>query len=269
MCLLRSRWWIIAFRGPKTPILGAWIDIQAKYAKNSNSYIFRSVCQIDMKFDRLLRPATKTLWVVSYGGKTIPRWRTAAILKKTLYSHISAKNHPISMKFCNCTQQQILNWMNVTWSKMKKLHWTDSMFDRTFNLFLNKPVLTEIWFAYVCVVRDTTIKNATYWLESRNPFPSVDLCVRLTWRVSAVELWVNGERFAEPIYTTWKASIVKNSANIFANVFFQAGVYGGVKNWDFRPISHFISQPVEAMAIVTTYNRRQKTSFYCPRMQCR
>ena len=37
---------------------------------------------------------------------------------KPLYRHISAKNHPISMKFC--TQQQILNWMNVTWSKMKK-----------------------------------------------------------------------------------------------------------------------------------------------------
>ena len=36
------------------------------------------------------------------------------------------------MKFC--TQQQILNWMNVTWSKMKKLHWTDSEFDRTYLL---------------------------------------------------------------------------------------------------------------------------------------
>ena len=42
---------------------------------------FRSVYQIDMKFDRQLRTATETLWVVSYGGKTIPRWRTAAILK--------------------------------------------------------------------------------------------------------------------------------------------------------------------------------------------
>ena len=38
--------------------------------------------------------------------------------------------------------------------------------------------------------------------------------------------------------------------------FFQAGVYGGVKNRDFRPISHFISQPVEAMAIVTIEDRR-------------
>jgi len=37
--------------------------------------------QIDMKFDRQLQPATETLRVVSYGGETIPRWRTAAILK--------------------------------------------------------------------------------------------------------------------------------------------------------------------------------------------
>jgi len=93
-----------------------------------------------MKFDRQLRPATETSWVVSYGCKTIPRWRTAAILKidichvwKTFSSEIM-KNHPLSMKFC--TQQQILNWMNVTWSKNeKKLHWTDSEFDRTYFLW--------------------------------------------------------------------------------------------------------------------------------------
>jgi len=36
---------------------------------------------------------------------------------KSIYCHISVKNHPILMKFC--TQQQILNWMNVTWSKIK------------------------------------------------------------------------------------------------------------------------------------------------------
>jgi len=41
-----------------------------------------------MKFDRQFRPAKETSWVVYYGGKTIPRW-------------------------------QILNWMNVTRSKMK------------------------------------------------------------------------------------------------------------------------------------------------------
>jgi len=38
------------------------------------------------------------------------------------------------MKFC--TQQQIVNWMNVTWSEMKKLHWTDSDFGRTYFLLL-------------------------------------------------------------------------------------------------------------------------------------
>jgi len=57
--------------------------------KNSNSYIFRSVYQIDMKFDRELRPATETSWVVLYGGKTIPRWRTAAILKIDISPYLS------------------------------------------------------------------------------------------------------------------------------------------------------------------------------------
>jgi len=63
---------------------------------------------------------TETSWVVSYGGKTIPRWRTVAILKIDISPYLS-ENHPIFMKFC--TQQQILYWTNVTWSKMKKLHW--------------------------------------------------------------------------------------------------------------------------------------------------
>jgi len=48
------------------------------------------------------------------------------------------KNHQIFKKFC--TQQPILNWMNVTWSKIKKLHWTDSEFDRTYFLFFYKTV---------------------------------------------------------------------------------------------------------------------------------
>jgi len=57
--------------------------------KNSNSYIFRSVYQIDMTFDRQLRPATETSWVVSYGGKAIPKWRTAAILKIVMSPYFS------------------------------------------------------------------------------------------------------------------------------------------------------------------------------------
>jgi len=86
-----------------------------------------------MKFDRQLRSATETSWVVSCGGKTIPRFEWPPFWE-SLYRHISVKNHSISMKFC--TEQQILNWMNVTWSKMKKLHWTDSKFDRTYFLLI-------------------------------------------------------------------------------------------------------------------------------------
>ena len=94
--------------------------------------------QIDMKFDRHLRAATETSLVVKHfqdGGRP-PFW-------KSLYRHISAKNHPILVTFC--TQQQILNWMNVTWSKMKKLHWTDSEFDRTYFLSLIFSVLLPLW----------------------------------------------------------------------------------------------------------------------------
>jgi len=49
--------------------------------KNSNSYIFRSVYQIDMKFAWQLRPATET----------VPRWRTAAILKIVISPCLSEK----------------------------------------------------------------------------------------------------------------------------------------------------------------------------------
>ena len=45
-----------------------------------------------MKFDRQLWPATETSWVVSYGGKTIPRWRTAATLKIVMSSYLSEKS---------------------------------------------------------------------------------------------------------------------------------------------------------------------------------
>jgi len=76
----------------KPPIWEPEEAFQAKYAKNSNRYIFRSVYQIDMKFDSQLRVATETSWVVSYGGKTIPRWRTAAILKIVISPYLNEKS---------------------------------------------------------------------------------------------------------------------------------------------------------------------------------
>jgi len=73
--------------------------------KNSNSYIFRSVYQIDMKFDKQLRPATETSRVVSYDGKTIPRWQTAAILKIDISPYLSNKNLAIANRSRNCFAQ--------------------------------------------------------------------------------------------------------------------------------------------------------------------
>jgi len=50
------------------------------------------VYQIDTKLDRQLRQATETSLVVSYGGKTVPRWRTAAILKINILPYLSEKS---------------------------------------------------------------------------------------------------------------------------------------------------------------------------------
>jgi len=48
-----------------------------------------------MKFERQLWPATETSWVVLYSGKTIPRWRTAAILKIDMSPYFSEKSSDV------------------------------------------------------------------------------------------------------------------------------------------------------------------------------
>jgi len=61
-----------------------------------------------MTFDRPLRPATGTSWVVSYGGKTIPRWRTAAILKIVISPYLTEKSsyfHDVIKKWKSCIGQ--------------------------------------------------------------------------------------------------------------------------------------------------------------------
>ena len=138
------RWWIITLRGPEYPQNSHFGSLSRHFKPNmrkSQIAISSDLYQIDMKFDRQLRPATDTSYVVSYDGKTISRWRTAAILKIDISSYLS-KNYPTIMKFC--ARQQILNWMNVMWSKMKKLHWTDSEFDSTHVLFGKGIVTTTL-----------------------------------------------------------------------------------------------------------------------------
>jgi len=81
-----------------------------------------------MKFDRQLQPATETSWVVSCGGKTIPRWRTAAILKIDISPYLSETSsdfHEILYKAADFELDE----------RMKKLHWTGFEFNRTYFLF--------------------------------------------------------------------------------------------------------------------------------------
>ena len=121
-----SRWWIITFSSPKfpkTPILGAWIGISSQICKKIQIAISSDLC-IRLTWNltgscgqqQRLRGWSRMVVKQFEDGGRPPFW-------KSLYSHISVKSYQILMQFC--TQQQILNWMNVTWSKMKKLHWTD------------------------------------------------------------------------------------------------------------------------------------------------
>jgi len=75
-----------------------------------------------------MRPATETSWMVSYGGKTIPRWRTAAILKIVISPYLSEKSSAFDEVLYTADDFE-LDERHVI--EMKKLHWTDSEFDRT------------------------------------------------------------------------------------------------------------------------------------------
>jgi len=64
-----------------------------------------------MKFDRQLWQQQR---LCGWSRMVVKQFQDSGRLpfSKSLYRHISAKNHPIFMKFC--AQQQILNWMKVT-----------------------------------------------------------------------------------------------------------------------------------------------------------
>jgi len=87
-----------------------------------------------MKFDKQLRPATETSWVVSYGGKTIPRWRTAAILKIDISPYLREKSSDFDEILYTAADFE-LDECHVIKNE-KKLHRTDCEFDRTYFLFI-------------------------------------------------------------------------------------------------------------------------------------
>ena len=106
---------LFAFRGPKfpkTPILGALIGTSSQIMRKIQITISSDLC-IRLTWNltgscgqqqRLCGWSRMVVKQFQDGGRP-PFW-------KSIYRHISVKNHPIFMKFC--TQQKILNWMNVT-----------------------------------------------------------------------------------------------------------------------------------------------------------
>jgi len=91
-----------------------------------------------MKFDRQLRPATDTSWVVLYGGKTIPRWRTAAILKIDISPYRSEKASDFHEIVYTAAYFELDERHVALVPNEKKVDWTDSEFDRTYFLFFLK-----------------------------------------------------------------------------------------------------------------------------------
>ena len=138
------RWWIITFRGPKSAKPPFWgqnrhfkPNMQKIHIAISSDLCIRLTWNLTGSCGQQHRLRGWSRMVVKQfqeGGRPL-FW-------KSLYRHISVKSHPIWMKLC--TQQQILNWMNVTWSKMKKLHWTDSEWQNVFLVFL-------YYFSFFCI----------------------------------------------------------------------------------------------------------------------
>ena len=79
-----------------------------------------------MKFDRQLRPATETSWVVSYGGKTILRWRTAAILKIDISPYLSEQELSYRKQIARQLRTQFVEGISVTLKSTLRVtqgHW--------------------------------------------------------------------------------------------------------------------------------------------------
>jgi len=104
---------------------------------------------------------------------------------KSLYRHISAKNHPLSMKFC--THQQILNWMNVTWSKTKKLYWTDSKFDRRYFLFPEEVNLASPINTFIQTFYNFSVTHIVRMIQAK--FIKFSKFVKVTAKILSVPFW--------------------------------------------------------------------------------
>ena len=81
--------------GPKVPLNPHFGGLNSHFKPNMRKiqWLFLHICVSHWhEFDRQLRPAIETSWVVSCDGKTIPRWRTVAISKIVISPYLSKKS---------------------------------------------------------------------------------------------------------------------------------------------------------------------------------
>jgi len=114
-----AQWWIITFRGPNSP-KPQFLGMNRHFKPNMRKIEIATSSDLCIRLtgnltgscgqQQKLRGWSRMVVKQFQDGGRPPFW-------KSIYRHNSAKNHPIFRKFC--TQQQIVNWMNVTWSKWK------------------------------------------------------------------------------------------------------------------------------------------------------
>ena len=109
-----------------------------------------------MKFDRQLRPTTETSWVVSYVGKTIPRWRTAAIFKIVISLYLSEKSSDFDEILYTAAdfeldERHVIKNEKVALDRLRVRQnvFLVSMISRRYTVVLNYRLIQMLWISVV------------------------------------------------------------------------------------------------------------------------
>jgi len=109
----------------------------------------------------------QTSWVVSYGGKTIPRWRTAAILKIDISPYLCEKSSDFHEILYTAADFELDERHPI---KHEKLHWTDTQVRQ--NVFLVHATLV--------ILLNLTQRN---WLKYSDQKCVTKLCIVSIYRL--------------------------------------------------------------------------------------
>ena len=143
--------------------------------------------QINVKFHKQLRPATETSWVVSYGGETIPRWRTAAILKIDISPYLSEQELSYRKQIARQLRTQYVEGIHrskyYTVTLQSRLRSLKVTVNGTIGQIIHDLVLVELFdVEYYCDLEMWVLLafNACHCCSRHNYFVQRKLFVKLT-----------------------------------------------------------------------------------------